>query len=189
MAEVETILAAIRAEPDANRKNLRVAALVSDCFRRAGVDPVIVGGSAVEFYTDGQYASGDVDICFTGPRVPTPRQREEIMAPLGKSHGIRRWEVAGVLVDVFGAVETTARTRFQEIGPVKLIQVEDLLAERILVAVYPQYSAEREAVARTLLAAILSGRIDVDAAEMQRVAESPDYGIMDELRRLTAEVQ
>ena len=54
MEAIESQLTAIQAEADANRKNLLVAALVSGLFREAGFDPVIVGGSAVEIYTDGQ---------------------------------------------------------------------------------------------------------------------------------------
>ena len=102
MSELDTSLAAIRREDDPNRKNLRVAELVSRCFREIGCEPVVVGGSAVEFYTDGRYVSGDVDLCFTGSRLPTPREREEIMGRLGRPLGVRRCEVAGVLVDVLG---------------------------------------------------------------------------------------
>src|SRR5580658_7284409 len=126
MSELDAILADIRREDDPNRKNLRVAEVVSRCFREIGCAPVVVGGSAVEFYSDGRYVSGDVDVCFDGPRLPTPREREEVMARLGKPLGVRRCEVAGVLVDLLGRVETTARTPFQKIGDLQLIQIEDL---------------------------------------------------------------
>lgn len=81
--ESESQLVAVRAETDANRKNLLVAALVSRLFREVGFDPVIVGGSAVEIYTDGQYVSGDVDVCLGGAKLPAPRQREKMMARVG----------------------------------------------------------------------------------------------------------
>ncbi len=188
MKTAET-LALIRAETDSNRKNLLVATLVSDLFRAAGADPVIVGGSAVEVYTEGRYVSGDVDICFTGARLPSPRNREDVMSSIGKSLGVRQWSVDGVMVDVLGAVETTARTPFQEIGGLKLIQIEDLIAERILVATQPHRSAERLAVAKTLLTAALAGLISIDMQELNRVAASPDYEVSAELNRLSAEIK
>ena len=58
----ETVCAAltdISAESDANLKNLKLASLVSAVFRDAGVELVMVGGSAIEFYTEGGYTSGD----------------------------------------------------------------------------------------------------------------------------------
>ena len=61
-AEVAAALDAIRAEDDPGTKHFRVAALVSGFFRAQGADPVVVGGSAVEFYTEGAYVSGDLDI-------------------------------------------------------------------------------------------------------------------------------
>ncbi len=187
MSELEATLAAIRREEDPNRKNLRVAELVCRCFREIGCEPVVVGGSAVEFYTDGRYVSGDVDLCFTGSRLPTPREREEIMGRLGKPLGIRRCDVAGVLVDVLGRVETTARTPFQAAGELRLIQIEDLIAERLLVATVPARDEPRLEVARVLIALVVQGLIAADREELLRVADSPDYRVGTELRAMLAE--
>ena len=188
MSELDSILADIRREVDPNRKNLRVAEVVSRCFREIGCAPVVVGGSAVEFYSDGRYVSGDVDLCFDGPRLPTPREREEIMARLGKPLGVRRCEVAGVLVDLLGRVETTARTAFQKIGELQLIQIEDLIAERLLVATVPARDETRLEVARVLIALVANDLIAADRQELLRVADSPDYRVGAELRALLAEV-
>ncbi len=187
MSDLDTALAAIRREDDPNRKNLRVAELVCRCFREIGCEPVVVGGSAVEFYTEGRYVSGDVDLCFTGPRLPTPREREEIMGRLGRSLGVRRCEVAGVLVDVLGRVETTARTPFQSAGELRLIQIEELIAGRLLVATVPARDEERLEVARVLIALVARGLIAADRAEMLRVADSPDYRVGTELRAMLSE--
>lgn len=182
-------LAAIQAEPDPNRRNLRVAEMVCRSFRAIGCDPVVVGGSAVEFYSEGRYVSGDVDICFAGGKLPKPREREEIMARLGRSLGVRRSEVAGVLVDVMGWLETTARTPLQQVGELKLIQIEDLIAERLLVATVPARDAARWQVARVLVGIAVAGAVAVDFEELQRVADSPDYRVGAALRELLAELR
>lgn len=189
MEDVDLQIAAIRSETDANRKNLRVATLVSQLFREAGVDPVIVGGSAVEIYTDGQYVSGDVDVCFAGASLPLPRLREEVMARIGRPLSSRKWDVGGVMVEILGSVETAAQTPFQMIGSVKVIQIEDLIAERILTATYPQPNSDYAAVARTLLAAVLHGAVSADFGELERVADSPSYRVGSELRRLIDELK
>lgn len=189
MKPIADRVAAIRTEQDQNRKNLLVAEIVSELFREAGSDPVIVGGSAVEFYTEGGYVSGDVDVCFNGARLPSPRERETVLAGIGGPVSIRTWEVGGVLVDLLGAVQTCAQTPFQQMGALKLIQIEDLIAERILVATVPQYSKERWKVAKLLVAAALGGLIEVNRIELERVANSAAYRVGDELKRLISEVE
>jgi hypothetical protein len=74
-AEITSALAVIRQETDLNAKALLMAGLVSELFRERGFEPVVVGGSAIEFYTDGAYMSGDTDICWTGWPQPDEEQR------------------------------------------------------------------------------------------------------------------
>ena len=61
--EINSALQIIRQEMDLNAKALLLAAVVSELFRERGFEPVVVGGSAIEFYTDGAYMAGDTDIC------------------------------------------------------------------------------------------------------------------------------
>ena len=189
MEALDQKIAAIWAERDPNRKNLLVAELVSELFRQSGADPVVVGGSAVEFYTDGAYVSGDVDICFSGARSPSPRERESILGRAGSSVSTRVWRIADVLVDLLGVVESAARTPFQTMGGLKLIQIEDLIAERILIATAPERNEERWQVAKLLLAVAVAGMVECDRAELERVASSPEYRVGPELRRLLDEIE
>lgn len=182
-------LEAIERETDQNRKNLLVAEVVSELFRAVGAEPVVVGGSAVEFYTDGAYISGDVDICFNGPRLPAPRERETVLASAGKPVSIRSWNIAGVLVDLLGRLETSARGPLQRLGDIRLIQIEDLIAERILIATAPQFDPDRWRVAKVLLAAGCRNLVALDLAELRRVAQSPDYKVGDELERMMKEIE
>lgn len=182
-------LDAIRREPDQNRKNLLVAELVSEQFRAIGAEPVIVGGSAVEFYTDGAYVSGDVDVCFDGPHLPAPRERETALAAAGEPMNIRTWNIAGVVVDLLGRLETSARGPLQRLAGVSLIQIEDLIAERILIATVPRFDAERWQVAKVLLAAGWNNLVALDRDELSRVAQSNDYRVADELARMIQEIE
>ncbi len=67
--EIAAALKLVREESDLNSKSLLLAGLVSELFRERGFEPVVVGGSAIEFYTDGAYMSGDTDICWANYNV------------------------------------------------------------------------------------------------------------------------
>ena len=189
MNSLEEKIRKIRAETDQNRKNLLVAEVVSELFRAVEAQAVIVGGSAVEFYTDGAYVSGDVDVCFNGTRLPTPRERETVLAPAGEPVGARSWNIAGVMVDLLGRLETSARGPLQRLGQINLIQIEDLIAERILIATVPRLDPERWQVAKVLLAAGWNNLVALDRSELQRIAESPEYRIGDELQQMIQEIE
>ena len=189
--DIEAQLRSIEAEPDLVEKALRLAFLVSAVFAEAGRETVIVGGSAIEFFTDGDYMSGDLDVCFTtGPR-PAPRLIAEVMSRLGCSdRSARSFKVAGLFVDVLGEVETLARTPFRRITSsdgrqsLLLAKPEDLLAERLLVAVYPTKNDEALACAKKLAAAGLAGLVAVDWEEARRVAARPEYRVEKEFTEL-----
>ena len=70
--EVNRGLSDIGSEEDPMVKHLKLASLVSTIFRSQGIELVVVGGSAIEFYTDGAYVSGDLDMCLI-----TPSRRRE----------------------------------------------------------------------------------------------------------------
>jgi len=187
--QLEFTLQKIRAETDQNRKNLLVAEVVSELFGALGLEPVIVGGSAVEFYTEGTYVSGDVDVCFNGARLPTPRERETALAAVGKPVSLRSWNIEGVLVDLLGRLETSARGPLQRLGKINLIQIEDLIAERILVATVPRFDAERWRIAKVLLAVGWKNLVALDRNELQRIAESSAYRVGEELQRMIREIE
>ena len=190
--EIKGALADITAEMDPTVKHLKLASLISAVFRKHGVELVVVGGSAIEFYTEGEYVSGDIDLCLVSPVRLDIRTRQELMGKLGATGGPRNWQVAGQFVDILGEVETLAKTPFAELtaeyGPVRLISAEDLLVERVLVSVYPQAYEPAAACARTLAAVALSGQIELDWQELRRLAERPEYRIFPLLEQMVDEV-
>lgn len=190
---IQAALAAIRAETDPSLKAQTLASLCSAVFRERDIELVVVGGSAIEFYTEGAYLSGDVDLCVLTPAKPIPlRLRQEIMGELGAQGGPRSWEVAGGFVDLLGVVEKEGRTPVRQVqapfGIVNLIDPEELLVERVLVSVYPTPNESARACARELVSVVLTGALQMEWSEVQRLAQSRDYKVFDELKSLVQEV-
>jgi hypothetical protein len=189
---IQSALAKISSESDPTAKHVKLASLVSGVFRERGVELVVVGGSAIEFYTEGAYVSGDIDLCLVSPPRLDVRTRQELMSRLDAQGGPRSWKVAGQYVDLLGEVETLAKSPFDKIeapfGAVLVISPEDLIVERVLISIYPQAYEPAAACAKKLLAVALAGHIEVDWNEARRLAECPEYRIFPELRRITAEV-
>ena len=50
---------------------------------------MVVGGSAIEFLTEGAYASGDLDMCHTTTLTLPIRERQEVMGLLRAEGGPR----------------------------------------------------------------------------------------------------
>jgi len=178
-------------ECDLTTRALKLSLLVTAAFRSAGYEMVIVGGSAIEFYTDGDYMSGDVDLCFRDRCRPELRVISDIMSRFGATgSSVRTFKIAGLFVDVLGQVESLATTAFREIAGdsdepgVLIAKPEDLLPERLLMATYPSRNDEALACAKKLAAAGLSGRVAMDWEETSRVAALPEYRVEKELAQL-----
>ena len=190
--ELQGALADISAETDPSPRHLKLAGLVSTLFRDRGIELVVVGGSAIEFYTEGAYVSGDLDLCLISPSRVDLRTRQERMGLLGAMGGPRNWKVAGQWVDILGEVETLSRTPFTQLlspyGPVQLVSAEDLLVERVLISTYPQPYDPADACARKLLAVALLGSIELDWNEVARLAARPEYGIQPRRETMAREV-
>jgi hypothetical protein len=146
------------------------------------------GGSAIEFYTDGAYASGDLDLCLLPPTRSLPvKLRQEIMGELGGKGGPRSREVAGMFVDILGQAEISGRTPLREpdapYGKICLIDPEELLVERTLISVYPRRNKEALNCAGQLADVALSGATKLDRHETRRLARLPEYDILPQLEQ------
>ena len=189
---IQRALVEIEGTTDPTLKHLKLASLVMAVFRERGVELVVVGGSAIEFYTDGAYVSGDLDLCLVSPSRLDIRTRQELMGQLGARGGPRSWQVAGQFVDILGEVETLARNPYNELegpyGLVRMVSPEDLLVERALVSVYPEPDETAGACARKLAAVALSGQVEMDWEEVKRLAQLPSYGIFPEVKTLVTAI-
>jgi hypothetical protein len=96
-----------------------------------GSEVIVVGGSAIEVYTRGGYASGDIDIVGGEERIRTVLKRWGFHKD-GRIWIQEDWKLA---VDTVGEHYTGDRSRTRELstsyGRVRLAGVEDLIAKRL----------------------------------------------------------
>lgn len=196
--EITAALAVIRDEADLNSKSLLLAGLVSELFRERGFEPVVVGGSAIEFYTDGAYMSGDTDICWTGWPMPNEEEREEIMRQIPgiKCHGgVKSWGIEGLWIDLLGEIDYRAdkdvvvlETRF---GEVALIPVEDALVGRVYAArkYCSGFDEKDDDCAKKLMGSVLMGHVAIDWEQAYKVAACSKYNCVAEFEAVKAEVE
>jgi hypothetical protein len=187
-AKIKSALADITGEKDPTIKSLKMASLCSALWAERGVELVVVGGSAIEILTEGAYASGDLDMCHVNKATLPIRERQEVMGLLEAKGGPRNWQVAGMYVDVLGPVESFAHTPYRRVqgpyGEVLLMKPEDLLVERVLVSVYPEKNETAKECARELALVALAGAVNMNWAEVLRIANLPEYRNVEETKAL-----
>ena len=177
-------------------QRLRLIGKLTRLFSERGWELVVVGGSAVEFYTEGNYVSGDIDLCRRTGQRPIPAAVErDVMQSLGAvSTGTRRqWKLGEVFIDLLGEVETAPQPIFRVLetpeGPIQLMPAEDVLVERVFVAQAQQPpDASTLAVARKMAVAAVAMAADFDWPKAYALAGSRDYDVEEPLRALVTEV-
>ena len=182
----------IASTEDLLERALKLSGLVTTLFADVGFSLVVVGGSAVEFYTEGGYMSGDIDFCRREIAHIPLRLAQEVMAKLGATGGPRSWRVCGLFVDLLGLLENESASPMRTVetpyGIVKLAPRELVLVERVLAAYYPQPSAEAQKTAKQMMACSLEDPL-MNWMEVERLADLSDFKVLRELRLLKTEVE
>jgi hypothetical protein len=191
---VQAALKDIRDTEDPLEKALKLSGLVSVLFRERDWDMVVVGGSAIEFYTEGQYMSGDIDMCATSEvAAPPPSVRAEVMGLLGATGGPRSFKVGDQWVDLLGRVERMSQAQFRVLetpfGPVNLMPVEELLVDKLFSSIYPQKNDESRVCAEKLMAVCINGGIATNWSEATKMAASKEYGIGSQFEQFRSELE
>lgn len=120
-----------------------LGALLSRLFEERGVLLTIVGGAAVQFYTQADYTTGDLDAILVGDTV---RDVEEVMGSLGfkRTTTYRHFEhpQLGFVVEFPPSPIEVGNRHIDEInlirtdlGAVRVIRIEDLIMDRIIAGV------------------------------------------------------
>lgn len=144
--EVERILLSEGA-PD--RRLRAFAALLATDSGLGTSGLTVVGGSAIEIYTNGAYISGDIDLV-----VAVPSKVRDVLRSWGFKDEGKLWTQSklGLYVDLVGrwnsGSERLTRVVQTKYGSVRLGAVEDLIVKRLLET---RYWGEKSALAQAIL--------------------------------------
>jgi len=142
-------------------RRLHFAALLAKAGGVSTDEFIVVGGSAIEFYTSGQYTSEDIDIVTTAPVNWAKILRDWKFEEQG-----RIWysSALGIVVDFVKPPYTYDVTRTQVLvtphGSLRVAAIEDLLVKRLISAKFWRISSDIEHA--KLLALAHWDRIDWD---------------------------
>ena len=186
--EIKKAKCDIEATADLLERAMKLSGLVTTLFQERGFPLVVVGGSAVEFYTEGGYMSGDIDFCRKTLKAVPPRLMQEIAESLGGKGLGRNWLICGLYVDLLGILESEStlpeRTLETPYGTVRILPPELALVERIL---YAEQDVECVASARQMMASALADA-SFDWTEAKRLAALPDFAVAEQLEALRREI-
>ena len=152
MAEPFTVdeIARLRQTEDRLRRNLLFVALLDRKLGRPSPNqrPIVVGGSAIEFYTTGGYASADLDLV-----MPHPEDAERILDASGFLRRGRYWSLpdTDLLVEFPGQTLTYAPGAYDRLSEVEVgdglaatvIGIEDILIGQLFTAVSERRENDR----------------------------------------------
>ena len=163
------------------RRRIWVVAVIAEALKAQGIRPIVVGGSAVEFYTFGGYATADVDL-VVGDRTALGGALEK----LGFRSEGRMWyrdDLDLVLEcpdeDLAGDVGRVLEVQIEDmVCPV--IGIEDLIADRLNGYVHSEWEDDRRWVQEML-------QLHLDGIDWEYLAErcvtEKTVEALDEIRR------
>lgn len=163
-------------EPQSLRRRLVALGALTERLRPEGIEPVLVGGTALEVYTEGGYASTDVDLA-----LPHGEDIDRAFADLGFERKGRFWirTDLGLFFEAPAAYglpgETAPRTVLDVDGlRVVVLGVEDLLIDRLRAWVHWKSSEDGRWARR--LVALYRERLDWEylRAKLSEIAEERD---------------
>jgi hypothetical protein len=164
---------------------LEIAAVITEAFSDLPVQPVVVGGLALAYWSESEFETGDIDVVM--PRIA---ELDERLDALGLVRRGREWMLPGHDVAFEAPAETLEPGDRAE--PVELpsgrrvlvLSLEDMLLWRLREWVYWRIASGFQQAAHLLIAEPL----DVERLD-RRAAEEGLVLALAELRRLTAEIE
>lgn len=159
MITYDEVTAELKKARSPTERRIHFAALLARAGKVSIEEFIVVGGSAIEFYTSGQYTSGDIDIVSTAPVSWAKILRAWKFEEQG-----RIWysSALGIVVDFVKPPYTYDVTRTQVLvtphGSLRVAAVEDLLVKRLISAKFWKIPGDIEHA--KLLALAHGDRID-----------------------------
>jgi len=105
--------------------------VLSDITERMGGDLILVGGGAVELYTQGWFLTGDLDIITSNKS-----KLERVLHDMGfQKEDPRHYIRDDIFIDVVGSLPQEVRARDVTIAPsmkrIRIICIEDIIIDRL----------------------------------------------------------
>ncbi len=170
-------------EPDLQRRRLLALGLLADRLQEDGIEPILVGGAALEFYTAGGYATKDIDLA-----LPASPAVDQAFAELGLAKEGRYWyrEDLDLLFEAPAPEglpgETAPRTEVEIDGlRVVILGVEDLLIDRLRAWVH--WKSEEDGRWTRRLALLYADRIDWRYLRRSLAKEAGEAEALDRVAR------
>lgn len=185
LAQLREALVGTAAIDDPTERLLEVAAIIGEAFADLGVQPVVVGGLALAYWSDSAFLTGDIDVVM--PRLPELSARLEV---LGFEREGREWvlpghdvafEAPGETLEPGDAAEPAELPSGRQI---MVLSLEDLLLWRLREWIHWRAVSGFHQAAYLLIAEPL------DAERLRLRAEEEGLTlVLTELRRCTAEIE
>ena len=157
--EYAEVRRAVRGARSATEGRIHFAAILAGAARLGPDDFIVVGGSAIEFHTVGEYTSGDIDIVSSEPEA-----LREVLRRWTFTGGPRVWssDDLGIVVDLVKSPYAGDVDRSQVVttpyGTIRVAGVEDLLVKRLASAKH--WKAPGDVDHAKMLAVLYRDRID-----------------------------
>jgi hypothetical protein len=129
VSSARKLLELAEGEPERLQRHLLLAAALREVLRH---DPIVVGGTAEEFWTQAEYHETDLDLC-----APITREDEAALARLGFERTGRHWERPGLAAvvefpdDRIDGDESRTVEHAIGIGHCRIIGLDDLYLDRL----------------------------------------------------------
>jgi len=142
----EEVARILESQKEKATRDLYFCALLSREIKSTELPIVVVGGSAIEIYTDGAYVSGDIDIVGNRSALASVLESWGFIRK-GREWYHERWKLAIDIVNdhvgMTGSRELI-RTIVTPYGAVRLAAIEDLITKRLVSAKYWNIPSDRE---------------------------------------------
>ncbi len=193
MGRIDDALLSLEQLEDRTERALQLAGLISTLFKIKGVVLIASGQLAFDSYANTTSPNPEIEVAAFAGKL-SPRALQEIMGEQLHAEGsIYRWMVSGIPVQFHRETATAYRGVCRDFmtdhGVVKLIPVEEIIAERVLAAVYPVPNATAHEEARLLLINGLTDAFQMDWSVLQTLCHLPEYRVGEELAQLRAQAK
>ena len=189
MGRIDEALIALGNIEDKTHRALELGGLISTMFKLKGVVLMVTGQLAYDIYANTQSQTPELELAILSGQMTPRLMREVMVGQLYAVQGIDRWRLISIVVRFHTNVAELrgqCRDFTTDYGAVKLMPAEELTADRVLTAVFPEPDPEAEAEARQLLFNALTDAFHMDWAVLRDICNHADFRVGEDLARLRA---